>query len=181
MDKYRVEFMDYKYNWIDVGPGPPKRGREIGLYSIKRNYKKIFTDIVFVLKEVERMQKFRYGSDLIIVSKLQNDKYIPGKLTVPTYGIPTWKALEDFSWKRCDTRLPMFDLFYKKEPAIRSYGLPVVKNTFIKREPTISEIMDNAEKSYGKSMATCILNEMKSKSLINIFRTLKLKEKTCLY
>ncbi len=26
MDKYKVGAIDYEYNWIDVGPGPPKRG-----------------------------------------------------------------------------------------------------------------------------------------------------------
>ena len=158
MDKYKIEGMNYRYNWIDVGPGPPERGGEIGLYSIIRNYRKTFTDLKSVLKEVEKMQKCRYGFDIIIVSKFEDKQYVPGKLIIPTFRDLIWKSLEGFEWKRCNTRLPMFNLFYKGKLSTDSYGIPSSK-TFIKREPTINEVMSSVEKFYKKNIIESVMNK----------------------
>jgi hypothetical protein len=32
-DKYKVEKLEYKYEWLDVGPGPSERGNVTGIMN----------------------------------------------------------------------------------------------------------------------------------------------------
>ena len=142
IDKYKVEKIDYIYRWIDVGPGPPDRGGIVGIRPIHRNYGKSFKDLKDVFKEVERLQKLSYGPDIIVVSKLINGKYVPGKLIIQTHGKPIWEILSGFSWVRRDTKHPIFDLLYKDNYVIRTYGV-IGRDTFLEKDPTLEEIISS--------------------------------------
>jgi len=155
MDKYKIECTNYIYNWIDVGPGPRERGGTIAIYPITRNYRKTFTDLKLVSEKVEKLQSQKYKFDIIIISKLQNNQYIPGKLTIGIYKEATWKALVGFYWKRENLRSPIFSLYYNSEPS-----LPY-SEVFVEIKPTLLEVMNSAGSYYNrKDVINSIMNNM---------------------
>ena len=52
-DKYKVEKLEYKYEWIDVGPGPSERGGVTGMGSTLRNYRKTYYNLEDAVKELK--------------------------------------------------------------------------------------------------------------------------------
>lgn len=170
MDKYKIECMDYIYNWIDVGPGPRERGGTIGIYPITRNYRKTFTDLKLVFEKVKELQSRKYKFDIIIISKLQNNQYIPGKLTIGIYKEATWKALAGFEWKRENLRLPIFSLYYNSKPSIPHSGV------FIEIKPTLLEVMNDVEPYYNrKNVINSIMDNMSH--IFIAFNTIKGRRK----
>jgi len=137
-DKYKVEKLKYKYRWIDVGPGPSERGSTIGMYSVLRSYKVTFHSLKKVAKKVEKLQK-AFSEDVVIVSKFIGKAYVPGKIVISTYGEPFWQPVDNYAWKRADTRLPFFHLIFKGRPCITSQW------EFFKKEWPLSEILRSSE------------------------------------
>lgn len=137
-DRYKVELLEYEYNWLDVGPGPRERGNMTGMGSTLRNYRKTYYNLEGAVKELKRLQKI-FPKDVIIISKFVDKKYIPGKVTVSSSGISSWQERIDnyyiYRWKRNNTRFPHFYLTLNGEPCI------VIQRQFFKEEPTFSELM----------------------------------------
>jgi len=145
MDKYKVETIEYEHNWIDVGPGPAERGSISHMRSMVRNYNKTYSTPKEALEELTRLQNLRWSPDIIIVSKLEEREYVPGKITVLTSGEVAWSPLPEYVWKRNPhTRINFFDLVTK-----RGESHVVSQSWFFKREPTFLELMKSAEKLFN--------------------------------
>lgn len=108
MDKYLVEFVDYAFHWIDVGPGPAMRGGVIGIESIHRGYHRAHNNLEEVQKVIEDGLDEEYG--FFIVSKLIGRVYVPGKLHIDSFGKAMWTKVDNFKWVRLDHSWPAFRL-----------------------------------------------------------------------
>lgn len=137
-DKYKVEKLEYKYEWLDVGPGPSERGNVTGMRPTLRNYRKTCYNLGDAVKELKRLQKM-FSEDVVIISKFIDKEYIPGKVIVSSNGIPSWQEKIDnyytYRWKRDNGRLPCFYLMVDDDLCIP------LQRWFFKEEPTFSELM----------------------------------------
>ena len=137
-DKYKVELLRYEYEWIDVGPGPRECSGITGMGSTLRNYRKTYYNLEDAVKELKRLQKI-FSEDVVIISKLVDKEYIPGKIIISSREILSWQSKIDnyyiYRWKRNNTRLPWFYLTIDNNPCT------VFQKQFFKEEPTFFELM----------------------------------------
>jgi len=154
--RYKVEHIDYEYNWIDVGPGPRERGGISHMSSMVRDYRKTYNTLKEVFGEFDRLQNLRWSPDIIIVSKFEGREYTPGKLTVLTGGRFVWWPVIQYTWKRNPrTKIDFFDLVTTKG----EYHV-VTQSQFFKIEPTLSELMECvSETFYSKKFMDSLLSK----------------------
>lgn len=155
-DKYKVEKLEYKYEWIDVGPGPSERGGTTGMGSTLRNYRKTYYNLEDAVEKLKSLQKI-FSEDVVIISKFVDKEYIPGKVIISSNGIPSWQSKIDnyyiYRWKRNNARLPWFYLTIDDNPCT------ILQRQFFKEEPTLSELMKS----------TMITELFSSKKMLDLF------------
>ena len=138
MGKYKVETLSYIYEQIDVGPGPRERGNVSRMGSMLRNYQKTFLNLESAVKEFEKLRK-RLSDVVIIISKLTNKGYVPGKVIISSRSIPSWQLVDNFytyGWKRLNTKDPLFRITMDGK-------IPdsISQRWFFEKKPTFSELM----------------------------------------
>lgn len=122
-NKYKVEALSYTRS---------------NMSAVLRNYRRVFHNLTEVVKEFKRLQK-RSPENVIIVSKLINKQYVPGKMIISSNDVPSWKlttGLYEYGWKRLDTKEPLFRI--TMDGSI--FGI-VSQKSFFEKKLTFYEIM----------------------------------------
>jgi len=157
MDKYKVERLEYRYKWIDVGPGPAERGATDDMGWMIRNYRKTYTTLEDAIKRLKEMQLLKFASEyVIIISKFVDNKYVAGKVTIPCIGKALWEPVNEYEWRRMNTKFPAFRL---NERRLEHLERCIVSQwQFLKESPPLVELIETITAAYSDVLAKQVLS-----------------------